>query len=344
MADKYAAMATNKKISEVYRLVKNNDWVLNPFFQRRQVWREDNKGYFIETILLGLPFPEIYTSVGELNIEEKKNQDYVVDGQQRISTIVNYMDGKFIPQNGKSYELLTDEEKRKFLQYPIVVRELGDVSKEQLIEIFKRINATNFALNSMEIDNAEFNGPFIELAKKITGNDFFEIYKLFNSQQQKRMNDVRFILTLIVLTKTGYFARDAQVKAILADSEDVLYDINEIDNSFNHVLSNIQLMDLPKRSIWFKKIEDFLTLFIELSYSLKTQSNINLDQLRILLVSFNEKYIMLDKKQEIDEGVGVLSVEDVKEYYRNSKTYAREKLQRIIRGKIMQKLIKSVVV
>ena len=59
MAKQIPASPGNKKISELYRRINEKSLILQPEFQRKFVWNTSHKESFIETILLGLPFPEI---------------------------------------------------------------------------------------------------------------------------------------------------------------------------------------------------------------------------------------------------------------------------------------------
>jgi len=71
--------------------MKSGELVLRPRFQRKLVWNDQHKENFIETILRGLPFPEIYLAAGEINLETQKSKTLVVDGQQRLNTIYDYI-------------------------------------------------------------------------------------------------------------------------------------------------------------------------------------------------------------------------------------------------------------
>jgi uncharacterized protein with ParB-like and HNH nuclease domain len=53
-------IATNKKVLDLFNMMKNHTLILAPSFQRKLVWNDAHKEKFIETILLKLPFPEIY--------------------------------------------------------------------------------------------------------------------------------------------------------------------------------------------------------------------------------------------------------------------------------------------
>ena len=83
-----------------YRVTDFLDWRkqdslnLNPPFQRRSVWKPDAKSYFIDTVVRGLPAPIIYIRERiDLNSQTTKRE--VIDGQQRLRTIFDFIDNSF---------------------------------------------------------------------------------------------------------------------------------------------------------------------------------------------------------------------------------------------------------
>ena len=83
---------SNKKISELYGMISRNELILQPEFQRKLVWSPQHKEAFIDTILQGFPFPEIYIAQTGVDLDTLQTQQVVVDGQQRLSTIVGYIE------------------------------------------------------------------------------------------------------------------------------------------------------------------------------------------------------------------------------------------------------------
>ena len=118
---KKIGIATNKSILELYQMMRDGSLVLQPSFQRKLVWNNKHKENFIQTILMGLPFPEIYLSDGEIDLENMKSKTLVVDGQQRMNTIYQYItnDEELVLKNTKRFNQLTEEEKQDFLDYPV---------------------------------------------------------------------------------------------------------------------------------------------------------------------------------------------------------------------------------
>ena len=70
------------------------------------------------------------------------------------------------------YAQLSEPEKTGFLDYGVVVRDLGTVTEEQIKEVFSRINSTDYALKAMERLNALFNGEYNKFCEQLSANCF----------------------------------------------------------------------------------------------------------------------------------------------------------------------------
>ena len=204
--------SSNENILNLYKDIKSDVIKLAPDFQRKLVWNDTHKENFLDTIVKGYPFPEIYIADGNIDMNNPtKIEKWVVDGQQRLSTVVQYIDGdkdlklkKILPFNE-----LSDEDKKNFFYYNVVIRNLGNLDKENIREIFKRINSVNYALNAIEITNALYDGEFIDTANKILENNTNIIKKLdiFGTNETSRMRDLEFIITLMsIFEEKGYFS------------------------------------------------------------------------------------------------------------------------------------------
>ena len=92
MSKQITTSPSNRKISALYKDIKRENLILQPDFQRRFVWNNKHKEKFIDTILEGYPVPEIYVALRGIDIETIESEEVVVDGQQRLHTIVEYID------------------------------------------------------------------------------------------------------------------------------------------------------------------------------------------------------------------------------------------------------------
>jgi len=266
MTKQFKPSVTNPTIATIYKEIESGNLILRPDFQRKFVWTHEHQEQFIDTILKGLPFPEIYVCEGEVDLKLLKTTRYVIDGQQRLTTIKRYIDGKYdkplstVPR----YDDLSDERKTDFLSYQIVVRDIGTVDETTVREIFRRINLTKFKLEDVEIHNAVYDGCFIKSAKEILENTMLEQYGVFKESEFTRMADLHFILLVMAtLENGGYFAQDREVESNISEFNDEYPNKDIMIEYLIRTFNVINELDLPLDSIWFRK-SNFFTLVVEL--------------------------------------------------------------------------------
>jgi hypothetical protein len=256
--------ATNKKVRELIGLVREGKLIPRPEFQRRLVWTHKDKDRFLETVLRGLPFPEIYLADGDVDLETGEGTQLLVDGLQRVSTLIQYFEGD--PElkllTVPSYELLRDTEKRAFLQYEVAVRDLGGATRELIIEVFKRINATKYSLTDIEINNALYAGALKQYAARIAEGTFFTSHGVFTPTDYKRMGDLRFALGVIITVLGGYFNRDDAFEEYLSRFNDNFELEDEVNERLVRTLDFIDECGFEAASRVWKKA-DLFTLVVE---------------------------------------------------------------------------------
>lgn len=298
--------ATNKKLLEVFNMMKEGGLILKPTFQRKLVWNDNHKENFIDTILNGLPFPEIYFADGEIDLETQKSKTLVVDGQQRLSTIYQYItnSNEFKIKRIKPFPELSDKKKTNFYDYKIVVRDLGRIEDETIIDIFRRINSVQYALNAMEIRNALYEGEFISTAKEIVEkNKFLNQLDVFTETEFSRMKDIEFVLLIMAtIEEKGYFSRSSEVENYVKKYDPEYQNKNLMISNFDTVLELIAKCSLEPDSIWFRK-SSFFTLVVELiKYKEHNGFVPNVSSLSKMLQEFeNQLYINRNKDINVNE-------------------------------------------
>lgn len=258
-------IGSNKKIIDIYNDIKDGILKLQPDFQRKLVWNSNHKENFIETILLELPFPEIYTAIGDLDLTTKKTEVLVVDGQQRLSTIYEYIleSDTFEYKKIKKFSDLTEDEQRKFFYYVVVVRDLGYIPKEEIRQIFKRINSVDYALEAIEINNALYDGEYISTAKEIV--DKMDFYSTMNDSEIKRMKDLEFVLAIMVTNDLdAYFKGYNEVETFVQNYNDDYKNKDITIQKFKKITDLIKSFKLSKDSIWINSRSCYFTLLVEL--------------------------------------------------------------------------------
>jgi len=78
---------SNRRIRDLYNDYKTGDLNPQPGFQRGFVWDKGRASKLVESVLLGVPIPPIYTA------EEDDCREVVIDGQQRLTTFFGFRDG-----------------------------------------------------------------------------------------------------------------------------------------------------------------------------------------------------------------------------------------------------------
>jgi hypothetical protein len=162
-------------MSDILSDIRRKRLVISPHFQRNFVWRDIHKVDFIDTILKGLPFPQIFLAKGDINIDTMALNSCVVDGQQRLNAILSFVRGDFAVE-GKRYEDLSDGEKEQFIRYEVPVIEL-DMKHDDpaVIDIFKRLNRTFYALSAIEKTATEYAASEFMLVAKLAANDIHRV-------------------------------------------------------------------------------------------------------------------------------------------------------------------------
>jgi hypothetical protein len=267
MSTQIKPSVTNPTIADIYQAINAEKLVLTPDFQRKFVWTTEHQEAFLETILKGLPFPEIYVCEGSIDVNKLTTTKLVIDGQQRLTTIRRYIEGDPGTQltTIKAYAELSVDEKEQFLSYQVVVRDIGRVDDATVREIFRRINLTKFKLEDVEIHNAVYDGEFIQAAKRVLDNAPLEQYGVFKESEFTRMADLHFImLVMSTIEHGGYFAQDREVEPNVAGFNERYPNRDHIIPLLLKTFAVINDLMLPADSIWFRK-SNFFTLVVELA-------------------------------------------------------------------------------
>ena len=158
---------------------------IRPKYQRAYIvnmvpnWREN----LINSILCGFPINRIYLGApdGVLGGLE------VLDGQQRIKTICDFIEGDFpIIINGAiyHYDNLFPDQQEKILDYPLDIT-YCEGTESARIAWFKRINQPNSILTAQELRNATYIGTWLECAKKFFSAPTSRAFRQINDKNDK---------------------------------------------------------------------------------------------------------------------------------------------------------------
>jgi hypothetical protein len=159
-------------------LIENLQWLnTRPEYQRRLRWSDNKKSALVESIIMNVPVPPVFLFESELSRYE------VMDGQQRISALVDYINNKY---ELTGLEVWGGLNKKRFLDLPPTIKRAlqrarisgvvlspessGVIDSSRLRkEVFDRLNTGGERLNAQELRNAIYGGRFNELLISLSG-------------------------------------------------------------------------------------------------------------------------------------------------------------------------------
>jgi len=199
---------------------QRGELVLQPKFQRRDVWSDKARSFLIDTIVRGKPIPKLYMRQ-DTNPKTRRTIREIVDGQQRLNTVLKFLKDAFkISKShhedfgGKTFSELDTDTQRDILKYEFSVDLLQDMPDPEVFNIFARINMYSEKLKPQELRNSSWYGDFKScvylLAEEFT--TFFIVNKIFTEKLILRMAEAEFITDLLQAMQDGIQAGSKAVR------------------------------------------------------------------------------------------------------------------------------------
>ena len=298
---KYNRKSTGVTISIFYEHHQLNKYNYDPPYQRDyNVWEEEQKSFLIDTIYKNFPMPPIFLEQ-KIDTSNGKTTYDVIDGKQRLTTIIDFIEGKVtLPStfsdgiygyeklNGLNFNQISDLSNRDetaqdfisdFWGYVISIEYIENPEIKVVDNIFDRLNRGGKRLNNQELRKANYYDSYLYTIIEELRNDKF-ISKQLENLDKNRLQDISFITELFILCKE---------EKILGGRED------NIDESFQEIVDDISEEDVDRIK------EKLLTI-----KNLVEQINIDYNKYRISGVShlyaiwylvfiLNKKGIVIDK-------------------------------------------------
>jgi hypothetical protein len=220
---------TNYNITWFLEAARNKQLDLDPPYQRRSVWTRKDKQFFLDTVFRNYPCPAIFLHT---NLDENGRPTYhVVDGKQRLQTIIEFAEGKIRMADdygdnrldSKRWQDVPAELRGRFWAYKLVVEELSFEDPKEVNDIFDRINRNARKLTRQELRHAKYDGWFISQVEHEIEQPEWKALRLVTQARESRMADSQFLSELMLLTldkKIQGFDQDGLDKAY-ADFDDI---------------------------------------------------------------------------------------------------------------------------
>lgn len=229
-----ASYPSDLTLAGIVEMWKNGDIEI-PDFQRKFIWKINQASLLIESFLLGLPVPQVFFYVG------KDNKSIIIDGQQRIMSIVFFFEELFgsetiqgrrqvfrmtglnekSPYLGKKYSDLDDASQRQLrgrVLRAINIRQLSPSEENTSVyHIFERLNTGGTPLKSQEIRNCVFHGEFVNKLRALNRNKAWRNI-LGNKLEDRHQKDVELILRVFALSNRQWEKYEKPMKEFLNEA------------------------------------------------------------------------------------------------------------------------------
>lgn len=233
-------------VAELVDWYRNRVLVVNPEYQRGGgLWPAAAKSYFIDTILKDFPFPKVYFHE-RIDKNSKKPRREIVDGQQRLSTIVEFADGKFsLGRNareleGKRFADLSDEMQDSFWSYTVSVDVIRNADRNDILQMFRRMNAFTLPLNEAEKRHSEFFGEFKDWVNRALdrfGSVLID-WNVLTSRQVVRMADAEFVADLALAVEEGIVSTSpTKLRALYKRYDEAFVTLDTVDTRVGGALN-----------------------------------------------------------------------------------------------------------
>ena len=259
-------------VSDFLQWKEANQLELTPKFQRRDVWPPKAKSYLIDSVLRKMPIPPVFLRLRTLTDPPRTVRE-VVDGQQRLSCVLNYIGGGFpilavhnSDYGGMRYADLPDDAKEDILSYKFQVNTLENISDAEVLRIFARLNTYTEKLKPQELLNAEFFGAFKQIVYDIALRyyPFWTGKKIFTDEKIARMAEAEFTSELVISMIGGIRNTKApQIRSYYKKYDDEFPRSREISDRFDrtiNIISEAYGDALPKSP--FRRLPFFYSLFL----------------------------------------------------------------------------------
>jgi uncharacterized protein DUF262 len=266
-------------INDFLEWSNNKQLELNPKFQRRNVWSDRARSFLMDTIVRGKPIPKVFIRQ-RINATTKASIREVVDGQQRLRTILSYLkDGFMISKRhnetygGRYFSQLGDVDDQiqaNILNYEVSVDLLVNMPDAEVLDVFSRLNAYAVVLNEQEKTNASHFGPFKILADSLGHSyaDYLVKNRILTPQRILRMDEVNLTADLLIAMIEGIKSKK-QIKHFYDAYEEAFEeDVAALEDKFRRTVAGIETVfgdSLPNSE--FRRVQLFYTLFTAFYHS-----------------------------------------------------------------------------
>ena len=272
------------KVSDFVSWQRAKSLVLSPSFQRRPVWKPGAKSYLIDTIVRGLPIPIIFLREQKANLASLEPKREIVDGQQRIRTVLSYIEPSLLDDfnpardaftvqpahnrelAGKGFSKLPTELQQRILDYQFSVHILpSGADDREILQIFARMNATGVKLNYQELRNAKYFGGFKTSVYQLASEQLpqWRSWQIFTENDIARMQEVELTSEFAILMLRGVTGKSKPaIDKIYKEKDSAYLEREEVERRFRIIMDTIDdKLGNEMRFLPFRRKTLFYSLF-----------------------------------------------------------------------------------
>lgn len=281
-------------ISDLFNLMIDSELTINRTYQRGQgLWPQNARSYFIDTLLNEFPFPKIVIRQ-VVDLKTKKTKREIIDGQQRLTTIKDFIEDKFKLSNvssnykGMLFSSLSDEVKIKFFSYEVSTDTVISATESEILEIFRRINSYTLPLKEPEKRHASYQGEFKWFIKDLldTYSPMLEKYKILTLKEISRMADAELMTELCQVIMDGIKSRRIPLlEKIYKDNDESFVEKDEV---YIKVTETLDFMKVDLNQVLESEVlkgysfQSLFTALIYNRYGIKNITEADVDRLEIV--------------------------------------------------------------
>lgn len=312
---------------EIINMYKDKEIIISPEYQRAFRWDEQRQSDFIESILLGIPFPSIFVAT---NADGKWE---LIDGLQRVSTVLAFFNelkdenGNSYPKNGLALvggslikglkgvtiDTLPLEYKLQIKRTPCRVEIILKESEFKMrYELFKRLNTGGEGLSRQEIRNCIFRGldsRYSNFVAEMSKNEIFREIVNVSTSNEEMMYYEELVLRYLTLKNRGTRYVQANIQDYMDDYlESQCKEFNaSIVNADKQLFENIMkvLEGLKEQNIFKLGKRYFTTSMYDAIMLSLSEESVNLSQINI--DELGKRIVELKKREEFTRYVGSAS-------------------------------------
>jgi len=348
----------SQKISDIFNKFNDETLIIDNTYQRRKVWGLKDNVRLIETIILGLVIPEIFLWDCETDPSTGKTLTHIVDGQQRINAIIEFISNKYKLQENflidreikkfyanKSFSDLSDIIKTKVWTYHLSIVQLNsEFTKNQVRDMFYRLNLTDYSLNDQEKRNS-LDSAFGKVSEKLANHEIWADYRIFSPNDIRRMADVEYCSNIILLCREGIIdqTRPDKLNQIYSDFVDKYDDAEKDMHKIQQAISVINQLKSDEMITFAKKKVQLYTLFSIAFDFIDNKTEIT-ESVKLLFNQFVRSYNAFKNEYEFNftEPKQNRANEMIKKYKLASSEGVNKLNNRMIRFEVLKKILTEV--